>query len=111
MPRKPKVEKKTITVMVNSTPVSVILHPPTGTRKSWYAYWNGLVASKSTGQTDYNAAIRAVENMVKSGGKRATMASVILSDEEFEQIQRAHFAKKKGIAAQARSAKSLQSCL
>ena len=50
MPRKPKPEKQTITVLVNGTPVAVILHPPTGTRPSWYAYWNGLVASKSTGQ-------------------------------------------------------------
>jgi hypothetical protein len=41
MPRKPKVEKQTVTVIVIGTPVSVILHSPTKARKAWYAYWNG----------------------------------------------------------------------
>ena len=49
MPRKPKLEKQTIAVIVNGTPVAVTLFPPTDSRKSWYAYWTGLVASKSTG--------------------------------------------------------------
>ena len=39
MPRKPKLEKTAITVVVNGTPVTVTLHPPTGTRRSWYVYW------------------------------------------------------------------------
>jgi hypothetical protein len=41
MPRKPKVEKHTITVVINGAPIDVVLHPPTGSRMSWYAYWAG----------------------------------------------------------------------
>ena len=111
MPRKPKPEKQTITVLVNGTPVAVILHPPTGTRPSWYAYWNGLVASKSTGQRTLADAILAAENMVKGGGKRATVAGAVLSDEEFEAVQRAHFARKTDPAAKARAATTLEECL
>jgi hypothetical protein len=75
MPRKPKQEKQTITVVVNSKPVAVTLHPPTGIRTSWYAYWAGLVASKSTGQRNLEDAIIAAEEMVKNGGQRATAPS------------------------------------
>ncbi len=46
MPRKPKIEKQTITILVNSIPITVTLHPPTRNRKSWYAYWTGLVTSR-----------------------------------------------------------------
>ena len=67
----------------------------TGSRPAWYAYWGGLVTSKSTGQRTLEDAIIAAENMVK-GGKRATVAEAVLSDEEFEVIQRAHFARKSG---------------
>jgi len=111
MPRKSKLEKQTITVVVNGTPVAVVLHPPTGTRPSWYAYWNGLVTSKSTGQRNLADAIIAAENMVKGGGKRATVAEAVLSDEEFEAIQRAHFARKTDPAAKARAAKTQEECL
>ena len=48
MPRKPKLEKKTVIVNVDGVPVSVVLHPPTGLRTSWYAYWAGLVSSRSS---------------------------------------------------------------
>jgi hypothetical protein len=111
MPRKPKVEKKTITVVVNGVPVAVTLHPPTEARKSWYAYWPGLVTSKSTGHRNLADAIVAAENMVKSGGKRPTVADTGLSDEEFEQIQRAHFARKTDPAAKARAEKTQEECL
>jgi integrase len=111
MPRKPKVEKQTLAVIVNNMPVTVTLHPPTSTRKSWYAYWNGLVASKSTGCQKLDGAIVAAENMVRSGGKKARVADAVLSDEEFEQIQRIHFGRKQDPAAQARSLKSLTTCL
>src|SRR4051812_2901727 len=94
MPRRPKQEKQTITVIVNGAPVGVTLHPPTNTRKSWYAYWPGLVSSKSTGQRRLEDAIVVAENMVKTGGKRADVRDTALSDAEFEAIQRAHFAKK-----------------
>jgi hypothetical protein len=32
MPRKPKLEKKTISILVNGKPVAVVLHPPSGRR-------------------------------------------------------------------------------
>ena len=99
MPRKLRLEKKTVNVVVDGRAISVILHPPTGARKSWYVYWPGLVASKSTGQHTLNDAIRVAENMVRNGGRRAVMADTVLTDEEFDQIQRAHFAKKTDAAA------------
>jgi hypothetical protein len=111
VPRKPKVEKQTLTVLINGKPVAVILHPPTDARKSWYAYWPGLVTSKSTGCACYQDAVIAVDSMVKSGGKRATVADASLTDEEFEQIQRAHFGRRTEPAARARSAKSLEDCV
>jgi hypothetical protein len=111
MPRKPKVEKQTITVIVNGKPVAVILHPPIGSRKSWYVYWSGLVSSKSTGQAKLEAAIVVAEEMVKNGGKKASVADSVLSDEEFEQIQRAHFSRKQDPAAQLRASKTLDDCL
>jgi hypothetical protein len=77
MPRKPRLEKKTITVVMEGAPITVTLHPPTGCRRSWYAYWTGLVASKSTGKTAMEDAIVVAENMVQGwkagqGGKRPT---------------------------------------
>ena len=52
MPRKPKREKHVTTVLVNDVPIRVVLHPPAGTRKCWYAYWPGQKYSVSTGETD-----------------------------------------------------------
>jgi integrase len=49
--------------------------------------------------------------MLVNRGKRATLADAVLSDEEFEEIQRKHYGKKKGRDAQVRSQKSLKSCL
>lgn len=111
MPRKPKVEKRTIQVIINGKPVAVTLHPPTARRRSWYAYWAGLVASRSTGQTKLEDAIIAAESMVKNGGKKAAVADAVLSDEEFEAIQRIHFQRKHAEQARRRAEKSLQSCL
>ncbi|MBL8795030.1 MAG: hypothetical protein JNM56_14060 [Planctomycetia bacterium] len=111
MPRKPKIEKQTIQVIVNNKPVAVTLFPPTATRRIWYAYWPGLKFSKSTGQTTLADAIVAAENMVKNGGQKVTVADALMSDEEFEAIQRRHFSKKTDPAAQARAAKTLEDCL
>ena len=111
MPRKPKAEKKTITVIVNGAPIGVTLHPPTKARRSWYAYWNGLVSSKSTGQANFADAVIVVENMLKQGGQRATICDALMTDDEFEQIQREHYNKKKGPEKRTRSVKSLESCL
>jgi hypothetical protein len=111
MPRKPKLEKKSVTVIVNGTPITVVLHPPTKARKSWYAYWKGLVSSVSTGQTKLEDAILVADNMVKNGGKRASVEDTVLSDEEFEAIQRAHFDRKQDPKARSRAMKSLDACL
>jgi len=111
MPRKRTLEKQTITLKVGGNPLNVTLHPPTRTRKSWYAYWTGLVTSKSTGHWNLDDAIVAAEFMLRNDGKRTTLGDSILSDLEFEEIQRAHYAKRKGAAEQSRSAKSLVNCL
>jgi hypothetical protein len=111
MPRRPKLEKRTTTVIVDDTPITVVLHPPTGSRKSWYAYWNGLVSSKSTGQPKYDDAVLAVEHMLKSGGKRASLQETVLSDEELESLQRVHFTRKTDPDARSRAAKTLEDCL
>src|SRR5688572_27502017 len=109
MPRKPKVEKEVVTVVVEGKPIKAVLHPPTQKRKSWYVYWNGLATSKSTGQSDLKEAIKVVEGMLRSGGKRTNMTDSVLSDEEFEKVQKVHYGRKKGPEAQKRAAKSLQS--
>ena len=101
MGRKPKVEKRTITVVVNGTVIPVILHPPKPPRRTWYAYWPGLTASKSTGQTDFEQAALAVEGMVRNGGKQGHVADTVLSDEEFVEIQRRHFGRKTERASKA----------
>jgi hypothetical protein len=111
MPRKPKQVKRTVAVVVNGNPVTVTLHPPAGARKSWYAYWAGLVTSRSTGQREFEGAVKVVEGMLRNGGDRPTVASGGLTDEEFEQIQRTHFARKQDPAEQARAQKSLTVCL
>src|SRR5262249_53202686 len=68
-------------------------------------------ASKSTGQIQLKDAIVAAEGMVKNGGKQPTLADAVLTDEEFEAIQRAHFAKKLTPEDQKRAAKTLEACL
>jgi integrase len=111
MGRKAKPAKRTITVVVNGAVVPVVLHPPHPPRRAWYAYWPGLVASKSTGQTDFEQAALAAEDMVRNKGKRPCLAERLLSDEEFEAIQRAHYDRKQDPQARARAKKSLESCL
>ena len=108
MGRRKKREKQTITVAINGKSIPVILHPPVPPRSSWFAYWPGLVASKSTGQSNYEEAIRVVQDMLGSGGKRGTLADAVLSDEEFEAIQKAHFGRK---SEQKRADQTLYSCL
>jgi hypothetical protein len=49
--------------------------------------------------------------MLKNGGRQPTLAEALLSDEEFEQIQRVHFGRKQDPADQARAIKSLTVCL
>jgi integrase len=116
MPRKPKLEKKIVQVVIDGTPVAVTLHPPAGARRSWYAYWGGLVASKSTGHTDFSRAAAAAEQMLrqwKSGGAgdRPRPADMLLTDEEFKALQRAHFERKQDAEERERALKSLKDCL
>jgi hypothetical protein len=111
MPRKPIQKKEKVSVVVDGVPVVVTLHPPCSSRKSWYAYWNGLVASKSTGQPDFAEAVKAVESMLRNGGKRSNLVDTVLSDDEFEELQRRHFAKKTDPKSLQRSMKSLRECL
>ena len=111
MPRKPKLDKTQITVVVHGNPVAVTLYPPIPPRTSWYVYWAGLTYAKTTGQRDLAEAIKVAESMVRNGGERHDLADTVLSDEEFEEIQRRHFGRKTDPAAQRRAEKSLVSCL
>jgi hypothetical protein len=112
------VEKKETAVVLDGRPIEVILHPPSGARRSWYVYWNGLVPSKSTGHTDYHQAVVAAEHMLKEWkaggtGERPRPTDSVLTDEEFEKVQRTHFATsgQKGPRAAKRAKKSLKECI
>jgi integrase len=111
MPRKPKQDKQSTTVLVNNTPVRVLLHPPTARRKSWYAYWSGLDYSVSTCQARLEDALLAVDFMVKNHGKQPELRHAVLSDDEFVAIQRRHFERKSDEDDKRRAAKSLKNCL
>ena len=111
MPRKPVLKKQKITVLVKGTPITVTMTPPTGVRSSWFAYWSGLVTSKSTGHADLGEAVKAVEDMLQNDGKKSQLNDTRLSDDEFELLQRRHYAKKKDANAQKRATKSLKDCL
>lgn len=111
MPRKPKQEKQQVKIVVNGVPITAILHPPAGVQTSWYVYWHGLARPKSTGQRRFEDAVAVVENMLRNGGVRVQPTDLVLSDEEFDEIQRRHFGKKKDPAAQVRAQKSLTACL
>jgi integrase len=116
MPRKPVVEKQQVSIVIDGTPVAVTLHPPQGTRRSWYAYWNGLVASKSTGRHEFDAAVAAAEAMLKAWkqggeGHRPLPTDGVMTDDEFEAIQRKYYGRKTDPAAAMRSRSSLTSCM
>ena len=111
MPRKPKLKKTKINVLVSGKSISVTLHPPTSTRPSWYAYWTGLVTSKSTGHSDLDAAVKAIEAMLQNGGRKSSIADLVLTDEEFDEIQRRHYGKKRDPSASERAKRSLTACM
>ena len=111
MPRQPRQEKQQVNIVVDGLPVTVTLHPPTGAHRSWRAYWRGLPRPKTTGQRRYEDAVAVAENMLRNGGNRIQPADLVLSDEEFEDIQRAHYGKKNAPAAKARAERSLGICL
>ena len=111
MPRKPRLKKERITVVMNGEPIVITLHPPMDSRKAWYAYWNGLSYSKSTGTTHLEDAVKIAESMLRNGGEIITASEFVMSDEDFELIQRVHFTRKSDPDALRRSNKSLTSCL
>ena len=111
MPRKPKPTNRRISVMVNDAPIEVTLYSPRGRKRTWYALWNGVPAAQSTGQVDFDEAVTAVQAMLRNGGKRVSVAEASLSDEEFIEIQRTHYAKKQAPESRRRSQKSLLACL
>ena len=66
MPRKPKPPKKqTIQVIVNGKPVAITLHPPSGVRKSWIAYWTGLRGRPRHCQSSWTCIIAAEKSWSK----------------------------------------------
>ena len=56
-------------------------------------------------------AVIAAEDMVRNNGSRTTLESNILTDEEFEEIQRAHYAKEKDPKEAKRAENTLRTCL
>ncbi len=86
--------KQTIQVVLDCVPVAVTLYPPAGKKKCWYAYWNGLKYSRSTGQTGYAEAVAAAGHRVrawKAGGtgSQPRPADDTMTDKEIKDIQRA----------------------
>jgi hypothetical protein len=67
-----------------------------------------VTTGKSTGQTRFDEAVKAVEGMLRNGGKQDEVADTVLSDEEFEAIQRRHFGRK---ADRRRAEQTLYFCL
>lgn len=112
MPKKPSNKNNRLTVLVNGDPIEVTLYSPRGNKKTWYAYWSSLNAARSTGQKTYDEAVRVVESMVQNGGQRPEPQQLaVLSDEEFELIQRRHYGKRKDPGKARRALKSLVACL
>jgi len=116
MPRRPKPpEKVVITMQVphgeTEVDVDVYFHPPNGRKRSWYVYWAGLENPKSTGARSLDDAKAATRKMLCANGQREMLQDVVLTDREFELIQRRHFSKKLDDAARARAEKSLKNCL
>ncbi len=91
--------------------IEVTLFPPSGNKKSWYTYWSDLTFSRSTGQTDYTEAVKAVHGMLRNGGRKSDLTDVVLTDAEFDKIQSKHFSKKTDPQAIKRAHRSLSACM
>ena len=111
MPNKRKPKKETLSILTNGKSVAVTLSPPTDKRKSWYVYWNGLTYSRSTGTRDLREAREVAEAMFRNGGSRAASADGLLSDDEFDEIQRRHYRKLTSRRKNIDESKSLKSCM
>jgi hypothetical protein len=98
MPRKPKREERhEIHVLHNGMTVKVTLFPPRpGSReKSWNAYWKGLKTRRSTGKKTLAEASEAATAMVQGRPKGTDAGNLWPTDDEFIEIQRRHFNKKR----------------
>lgn len=104
MPRKPQQRKTTAIIHAKGRPVRVTLYPPKPPRRSWYAFWPGLVAARSTGEQDREEALAAVVCMLENNGKLGHAKDLVLTDEEFREIQRWHFGRKTDESAKRRRA-------
>ncbi len=98
MPRKPKPpQKQTINVVIDGAAIPVSLYPPTGKKKSWYAYWPGLLnGARTTGHADLEQAKATADTMVRSfaaggAGDKPTPADLVMTDAEFDATQRAYY--------------------
>jgi integrase len=111
MPRKPTLKTIKTVVVIHGKPISVSLYPPKHPRTSWYAYWTGLPAARSTGQSTAEEAREAVLGMLQNQGRLADARDVILTDDEFEEIQRRHYGKRRDPEAIRRAEGSLTACL
>lgn len=111
MPRKPRLSKQRITVIINEVPIALTLTPPNGRRKSWFVYWPGLLSSRSTGTPILDDAIRVSERLLCNGGQRNDLEVACLTDDEFKKLQRAHFGRITDGKAKTRAEKSLTACL
>jgi len=111
MPKKPSKKTVRATVVVNGNPIELTLYSPRESKKTWYVYWKGLVASRSTGQTSYDEALRVAEAMVRNGGKRPEPQNVSITDAEFIEVQKQHFGKSLDPKDAERAQRTLVGCL
>lgn len=113
MPRKPKRKKREVQFRVGDETIATTLYPPADKRKTWYVYWPGLGNPKSTGQKNLQDAIAEVEEMLNNGGRRRRrdLSNLVLTDEEFVEIQKRHYAKKQDPVEKGRAAQTLKACL
>jgi integrase len=72
---------------------------------------SGWTRAGVQGQREFEDAVVAAEDIVRNDGRRSNSRDAILSDGEFEEIQRAHFAKKTDAAARDRANKTLEECI
>ena len=83
------------------------MFPPKGAGSRVRATGAGLEARKATGHTNFDDAVGAVNDMLGNGGNKGKLKEAILSDEEFDEIQRRHYGKKQKTEAKRRAEKSL----
>ena len=89
----------------------ITLYPPKPPRATWYAFWPGLIAARSTGEQDRDAALEAVTCMLENNGSLSRAEKLTLTDEDLWEIQRKHFGRKTEEQAKKRAEKSLANCL